>query len=141
AEAHDEEDRWVGRVAERLGAERYTVCFDHPLGHVAPLTNPRVRRPRRCLHCRPPHPERPGGGGGRRLAAMARDLEADSPCGGAYRCHWRPTGSAPFSGRARRGPMENGPTAMEPIGSGVDFDVVVIGAGITGIHQLYQLRE
>ena len=30
---------------------------------------------------------------------------------------------------------------MEPIGSDVDVDVVVIGAGITDIHQLYQLRE
>ena len=32
-------------------------------------------------------------------------------------------------------------TAGEPIDADVDVDVLVIGAGITGIHQLYQLRE
>jgi cation diffusion facilitator CzcD-associated flavoprotein CzcO len=37
--------------------------------------------------------------------------------------------------------METGATAVEPLGSDIDFDVVIIGAGITGIHQLHRLRE
>jgi hypothetical protein len=34
AESHDEQDRRVGRVAERLGAELDAVRLDHALGHV-----------------------------------------------------------------------------------------------------------
>ena len=34
ADTHDEEDRRVGGVAERLRAEPHTVCFNHPLDHV-----------------------------------------------------------------------------------------------------------
>jgi hypothetical protein len=34
AEAHDEEDRRIGRIAERLRAELDTAHVDHPFGHV-----------------------------------------------------------------------------------------------------------
>ena len=38
ADAHDQEDRRVGRVAEGLRAELHAVRVDHPLGHVFPLS-------------------------------------------------------------------------------------------------------
>ena len=42
ANTHDEKDRRVGWVPERLRAQRHAVGFDHPLGHVASsLANPR----------------------------------------------------------------------------------------------------
>ena len=37
--------------------------------------------------------------------------------------------------------MESGDTMAQPNGSDVDVEVIIIGAGITGIYQLYLLRE
>jgi hypothetical protein len=45
-DAHDEQDRRMGRVAKNLGAQPGAVCLDHLLGHLASThARWRVRRP------------------------------------------------------------------------------------------------
>jgi hypothetical protein len=48
AQTHDEKDRRVGRLAERLGAQLHPVRMDEALSHVLPLSSP-ARRPGAAL--------------------------------------------------------------------------------------------